>query len=298
MKRILYPLLLLFSVVFLLLSLSYSVKSAYIVHSVNGKVKCSVKGKISNVEVGTILDPKNMLSIPPGASIQIKDDATNKLYSSVSSGNMLVSTLVNESSAKAGKHLQTINSALKLSGRGRTVKSDNRVYREKGMVTKSLNLFDKEAANIEISPDALALMIANTVYFDKFNGDSTLNFSNFLIDSNPSSQSRNDIGFKLNNPLETPVYFNILKFSGVKNRVAEISQLGQPEGFYVLPSKQTIWRTQNGDFPYGEHHLLIACHYSFNIDDLIEAINKVINNDSLIVNKPVSDIPVFIRTLN
>lgn len=267
------------------------------VHSVKGTVKVSSGGKISPVATGMILTKTDLLSIPEGASIEIRDEVNNTIYSSTTGGNTSVGMLIARSASKAGNNSANINSRLKFSERGKKVAVGSRVYREKGMVTRSLNLFDTEASDVEIAPEALAQLIANTVYFGNLNGDSTLVFSPLHIEAIPPVPEKNEIGFKLHNPLETPVYFNVLRISGVQKRVAEISPLGQPSGSYVLPAGQTMWRAQTGAFPYGEQHLIVACHYSFDIDALIEALNKIINDDMLIIEDPDPTLPVFIRVI-
>lgn len=271
--------------------------ATYIVHSLTGNVKISSSGKVSAAAKGDKLKASDLLSIPQGGSIEIRDDSDNKIYSSLKPGNLSVSMLISQSKAKAADNSANINSRLKFAERGKKATPGSRVYREKGMVTRSLNLFDSIASDIEIDPDALAQLIANTVYFGNVNGDSILNFSTLHLDAEPPAPTKPEIGFKLNNPLSTPVYFNVLRFSGVKERNADISPLGQPGGTYVLPAGQTMWRTQTGNFPYGEKHLLIGCHYSFDIDALIESLKKIINDDTLIINDPDPTLPVFIRMI-
>ncbi|MDE7411608.1 MAG: hypothetical protein K2M94_06180 [Paramuribaculum sp.] len=271
--------------------------NAYIIHSVNGNVKVSSGGKITSAIKGNYLKKSDLISVPEGGGIKILDESTKKIYTSVTSGNTSVENLISQSLEKAADNAGQLNSRLHFSARGEKVAVDSRVYREKGMVTRSLNLFDGGAANIEIAPDVLAQLIANTVYFDNVNGDSTLMFNPIHIDSILNTDTLAEFGFKLYNPLETPVYFNVLKFSGVNNRSAEISSLGQPGGFYILPAGQTMWRTRHDEVPYGEKHLIVACHYSFDIDSLIESLNRIINNDNLIINAPDSSLPVFIRKL-
>ncbi len=295
MKKSLQRLMFLFSV--MLTSLCVYAAGEYVIHSVKGNIKVSSAGKISSCAKGDKLKPSDLLSIPEGASIEIRDEKDNKIYTSTKSGHTSVGMLISRSIQQSGDNAANINSRLKFSQRGKKVVPGSRVYREKGMVTRSLNLFDSVASNIEIAPDALAQLIANTVYFGNVNGDSTLNFSTLHIEVDPPAPEKNEIGFKLHNPLETPVYFNVLRFSGVKERNADISTLGQPAASYVLPAGQTMWRAQTGSFPYGEKHLLIACHYNFDIDALIESLKKIINDDMLIIDDPDPTLPVFIRLI-
>lgn len=273
-----------------------SASAELVVHSIKGNVKISSGGKIAVLTQGRTVAKSDLLSIPEGGSVEILDKDSRSIYSSLKPGNISVDILIRQSGNKAADNSANINSRLKFTERGKKVEG-SRIYREKGMISRSLNVFDSVASDIEILPDALAQLIANTVYFGNVNGDSTLNLAPLCIEANPPAPEKNEIGFRLHNPLTTPVYFNVLRFSGVKNRKAEISPLGQPAGTYVLPAGQTIWRSQTGSFPYGERHLIVGCHYSFDIDALVESLNKIINDDMLIIEDPDPTLPVFIRLI-
>lgn len=261
--------------------------NAYVIYSVSGNVKVSLGGKISQAVKGAVLKKSDLVSIPEGASISIMDETTQCIYISQESGNTSVQELISKSIKAANNAPQIID------GRGRGT-TGSRIYRERGMVTRSLNLFDTVAANIEIEPDTLAQLIAHVVYFECLNADSTLNFVSLPIDT---ISNDGGYGFKLYNPLETPIYFNVLKIAGVHNRIVEISKLGQPGGDYILLPGHTMMRTSGGSFPYGETHLVVACHYSFDIDALIESLNKIINDDTLIIEDSDPNLPVFIRLI-
>lgn len=260
--------------------------NAYVIYSVSGNVKVSLGGKISQAVKGAVLKKSDLVSIPDGASISIMDETTQRIYISQESGNTSVQELISKS-------IKAANDAPQINGRERGTPG-SRIYREKGMVTRSLNLFDTVAANIEIEPDTLAQLIAHVVYFECVNADSTLNFVSAPIDT---ISNNGGYGFKLYNPLETPIYFNVLKIVGVHNRIVEISKLGQPGGDYILPPGHTMMRTCGSTFPYGETHLVVACHYSFDIDALIDSLNKIINDDTLIIEDSDPNLPVFIRLI-
>lgn len=270
---------------------------AFIVNSVTGNVKISSGGKISAAVKGDTLSKNDKISIPAGGLIKIFDETTSKEYTSVANGNMTVGELIAKSAENAKNNAAQINAIVNFPGQREKVAVGSRVHREKGMVTRSLNLFDEEGAAIEISPEALAQLIAYTVYFGKETCDSILRFTAFPNNYTQPYDSMNEFGFRLNNPLETPLYFNVLQFSGIVERKAEISSLGQPGGCYILPPGHTMWRTRNDEVPYGEKHVVVACHYSFDIDPLIEALNTIINDPNLITNFPDTTLPVFIKQI-
>ena len=58
-----------------------------------------------------------------------------------------------------------------------------------------------------------------------------------------------------------------------------------------------MWRTMDGTLPYGEKQVEVACHYSFDIDALIEALETIINDTNLITDFPDTSLPVFIKLI-
>lgn len=271
--------------------------NAYIVNSVTGNVKISSPGKIYKAVKGDTISQQDRLMIPAGGLIKILDEKSGIEYTSVSTGTMTVEKLIKESAQNAQDNAAQINSIVNFPAYREKAVAGSRVHREKGVVTRSLNLFDEDGAAIEISPEALAQLIAYTVYFGKETCDSTLLFSAIQNDYARNKNQTDEFGFKLGNPQKTPIYFNVLQFSGIIDRKAEISSLGQPGGFYILPSGHTMWRTHNAKIPFGQKHVVVACHYSFDIDALIDALNTIINDDSLITNFPDTTLPVFIKQI-
>lgn len=271
--------------------------NAYVVNSVTGEVTVRTGAKKAKATKGNKLTNDAVLSIPAGSSIKILDELTSTEYTSVSTGVMTVDELINESKNKARDNAAQVNSTVTLAAPRGKIAAANRVYRDKGMVTRSLNLFDEEGSKIEIDPEALAHLIAYTVYFGKETGDTSLCCSSIPDVIESENKEQDEFGFKLHNPMETPVYFNVLKFSGILERETDISPLGQPAGFYILPPGHTMWRTGNDNREVGEKHAVIACHYSFDIDALIEALNSIINDNKKIVIFPDYDLPVFVKVI-
>lgn len=282
---------------FCVISLISFATKAYIVNSVTGEVTVRIGEKISKVKKGDKLKKNTMLSIPVNALIKILDETTGKEYTSVTTGIITVDELITESSKEAKDNAAQVNSTVALAAPRGKVALEQRVYRDKGMVTRSLNQFDEEGSKIEIAPEALAQLIAYNVYFEKEAGDTSLFFRQIPDQNEPGYGSSEEFGFKLLNPLDTPVYFNVLKFYGITQRQAEISSLGQPGGFYILPSGHSIWRAGKEKRPFDERHVIVACHYSFDIDALVEALNTIINDDERMSNFPDINLPVFIKQI-
>lgn len=280
----------------LLLLISLQAHPYYVVSSVIGMVKISSGNQISTATKGTKVSETDIVSIPEGGMIKIIDEETSKEYQSISTGNMTVEHLISASSKKASDNSSQLHSIMNFPSSRKKVTASY-VHRDRGMITRSLYLFDEEGASIEITPRDLARLVSYAAYFGKETSDTTLTYASFVDKPIPYDDSIRESGFRLHNPMETPVYFNVLKLSGIVDRQVEISPLGQPGGSYILPPGHTMWRTMDGNLPYGEKHVVVACHYSFDIDALIEALETIINDTNLITDFPDTSLPVFIKLI-
>ena len=74
----------------------------------------------------------------------------------------------------------------------------------------------------------------------------------------------------------------------------DVSELGQPVGSYVILPGQTLARTQEKAPDSSQKHILIATHYYFSIDDLVEALRSAA---AAIQDGPVPIQPVFVAYL-
>ena len=285
---------LIFSVLLLLISLPAN--PYYVVSAVKGTVKISSGNQISTATNGTKVSKTDIVSIPEGGMIKIIDKENNKEYQSISTGNMTVENLISASLKKASDNTSQLHSIMNFPSSRKKVTASY-VHRDRGMITRSLFLFDEEGASIEIPSQDLARLVSYAAYFGKETSDTTLIYTSFVDKPIPYDGHIHESGFRLHNPMETPVYFNVLKISGIIDRQVEISPLGQPGGSYILPPGHAMWRTMDRNLPYGEKHVVVACHYSFDIDALIEALETIINDTNLITDFPDTSLPVFIKLI-
>ena len=96
------------------------------------------------------------------------------------------------------------------------------------------------------------------------------------------------------NTLDFPVYFNVLKVNGQTGGI-EISELGQPSGNYVLRQNQSLSREQFSGLDRNCSQFLIMTHCFFDIDELVENIEKLMSSGTNPV--PDADLPVYVHAL-
>lgn len=268
---------------------------AYKVSSVTGTVKVSSGGKITNAVVGDEIAKDAQLSISAGSVIKILDESTNKEYQSVSSGLMTVGELIASATQRASDNASQVNSILNIASGGKTAELSY-VHRDKGMVTRRLNLDETEAGE-KIAPEALARLISNAVYFGKETADPALDFTGYGNVPAISSAEMAGTGYILHNNTDTPVYFNVLKLSGIIELEADISPLGQPGSLCILPAGHTIQHMQPCQLPFGEKHVLVASPYSFDIDAVLESLKQIISDRERLTEITDTTLPVFIRLI-
>lgn len=265
-----------------------SVSATYRVHSVKGIVTITSAGKSSTATKGDKVLPSDMVNIPEGAVLEVINDINNTIYTSTASGKMTLTRLMLDSKSKAADNAAAVNSRLKFAGRSAADKS-NHVYAERGMVKRSLASFDPEASTMMVNPEALARRVASALGSSHASCDTTLNFSAAIPGENAA--------FSLRNTLSSPVYFNIIRLT--EDGKAEISPLGQPSGSYILLPGQSMSRADNSPIPSTEKQLLVATHYNFDIDELLEALSAALKSESPAeaAPQPELNLPVFVRNL-
>lgn len=185
-------------------------------------------------------------------------------------------------------------------------------------MTRSMAAFDSTASVI-IRPNVMAQLLAYMIDSNETDSDSTLNFA--MIPhrsaevagdagkagkgaSRSSAQSATrrpaapaEYGFKLHNPLKTPIYFNVIQVSGLERRRADISPLGSPFGAYIILPGQTISRTLSYPVPSDERHYVVAANYGFEIDDLTRDLERILNDGSALKATPDDELSIFVREI-
>lgn len=260
-------------------------RAAYVVHSVRGNVLIVSSGSRVAAEAGMKVSPADNVVVPEGASIEILNDINNTIYSSTTSGEMSFTRLMLDAKALAADNSANINSRLNFAGRTRGDKN-KRVYSETGMVKRSQSTFDPEASGISVDPGALARVIAGSIRKGECANDSTLGFT-CTLEPRPA--------FTIENRLDSPVYFNVLLIS---EHSAEISPLGLPSASFVLLPGQTLSRSQNQALGESGKHFIVATHYSYDVDALLDELAKELSTQTDSQDGPELRLPVFIVSLN
>lgn len=112
----------------------------YVVHSVSGDVRVTHNGTTTKVKKGMAVNAPDELTISQGASVEILNASTKKIYRSVKSGKTTVSRLMIEAQGKATDNSAAVNSNIAVA-KGKSDKS-GRVYVEKGAVTREIEVVD------------------------------------------------------------------------------------------------------------------------------------------------------------
>lgn len=252
-----------------------SMEAHYIVHSNSEGVQIESSGNRVSAKKGMEVKANDYVIIPEGMEIEIYNDLDKNIYKSVSTGKISVTRLMIESKKTASDNSKNVASRLRLS-KNNADNEGERIYVEKGMVRRSLEVFDPEANNIQVDSKTLAKKIV-----DFFQSPAEGDTSNIAVEINNSASDSAGVYFKIVNTLNFPVYFNILKISDQQkenNQRVEISSLGQPDGSYVLLPGQSLMKESIYNLPRDEKHLLVVTHFRYDLDEVVDETNNLINN--------------------
>lgn len=258
----------------------------YSVHSATKGVYAESAGKKIAATKGLGLKASDILCIPEGGEIEILNSVDKRIYRSIRPGRISVTRLLVEARHSATDKLGSLTDHVRF---GRTASaSGKRVYQEKGMVNRSLGVYDPEGGTLEMDPSALAAIVAARIIHPTHDDlPEGLEIS--------GSSSGDGASLSITNSLGYPVYFNVFSISGDIPRI-EISPLGQPGGTYVLLKSQSISRSQKESLPEGERTLVVVTPCQFELDTVIDEINRNLtqphHGDSI-----KSQLPVYVRNI-
>lgn len=272
-----------FFLVIALLGILPSAAQNYTVYSLTKGVQVESGGKTVAASEGMALKPSDMLIIPSGGTVAIHDKASGDIYTSVSTGRVSVTKLKIEAtrsaSNKAGNILTGVNARFG-SSKGT---SGGRVYVEKGMVNRSLAVYDPDGDNVEMNTATLSRYIAAQL---------AARVSDSLpVPVNYGPKGDSGLFFRLENSLEYPVYFNVLRLRG--NEV-EISPLGQPNGTYVVLPSQSLQREHLASLPADEAHIIVLTPCQYDLDAVIEEINSHLKSADPVVSEDAAACVLFL----
>lgn len=264
-----------------------SISAHYRIHSVTEGVMLESGGKRSAATKGLVVKPSDNLIIPSGGKVEIYNDLDKRIYTSVCEGKTSVTRLMIDARSAAADNRGNVASRLRFGKKGSD--SDKRLYVEKGMVRRSLGVYDPEGEKIVADPAVMASYIASRL---TTSGDS-------ISDTMPAKTEKDSLPdggkmFKVTNTLEFPVYFNIVKIKRHSGNVSvKISEMGQPTGVYVLLPDQTLERGHHHPLASDEIHIMVMAHCQFDIDEMIDELAKALKNDTAATSGAIS-LPLYL----
>lgn len=257
----------------------------YSVHSVSGDVKVESGGKSMPAKTGEQIKATDYIVIPRGGKVEIFNSLDKRIYTSIKEGRHSVTRLMIDAKGIAADNAANVGTRLRF---GKKNDRDEKVYVEKGMVRRSLAVYDPEGDQIEMDASTLGKYIAQalkSVSLPDIQDEEKGMVTNLMPGQG--------IGFTFENKLSFPIYFNVIKISGDDFSSLEISRLGQPAGSYVVLPGQILTRMDPMESGSGERQLLVMTHCQYDVDKVIEEIGMARNAQT----EEVQDMPVSIIEL-
>ena len=248
----------------------------YSIHSATNGVQIESGGKTAPANKGSEIKANDYIIIPDGAEVEIYNDLDKKIYKSINTGKISVTRLMIEAKKTASDNSRNVASRLQLTKSKNAEPEGEKIYVEKGMVRRSLAVFDPEADNLQVNSKSLGKLIAR--YLTQPTTDA---YKNVAVDVTTGAVDSVGVYFRIVNTLEFPVYFNVLKFDSQPDKdqqKVEISMLGQPDGSYVLLPGQAITRESFKSLPEDERHLLVVTHVRYDLDEVVDETGNALNN--------------------
>lgn len=252
----------------LLLSLT-AVRAELNVESMKGAVTRLESGRAVPLKTGARLSASDILVIPAGASVDIHDNNAKKpvTYTCTTTGENSVSKLIADALRAAKSNGRAIHEHIRVT---KADDNDGVVFVEKGKVTRSLHIYDPAAFNLKMDADRLSKKLYALLPDPEA-------LASLQPDAEVLSLHSDDgaLSFMVENTLDSPVYFNVFKISGIDGSVS-ISELGQPVGCYAILPSQFLAREQTQGLNAEEVHILIMTDFYFDIDEVLGGLNKLI----------------------
>lgn len=283
-----------FFILSLLIFTTLSLQAHYSIHSASQGVMIESSGKQIAAEKNTQVKANDYLIIPEGAAVEIYNDLDKNIYKSLSSGKISVTRLMIDAKKMASDNSKNVSARLQLKKNSSANEEGEKIYVEKGMVRRSLAVFDPEAENLQVNSKSLARLITEFIQ-----SPDSCGFRDVSVDISTGQLDSTGVYFRIVNTLEFPVYFNVLKFDSSPEKnlgKVEISVMGQPDGSYVLLPGQAITRESFSSLPEDERHLLVVTHLRYDLDEVVEETCNILGNSKTLEQEKPS-FPLFIQEL-
>lgn len=260
--------------------MSIAVSANYTVHNVEGNVTV-VKGSAQTTATkGMTLAANDELIISEGAKIEIHNAMTKEIYASSKAGRMSVMSVMMSARSSARNTASAVNKHMRF---GASAATNSRQYTE-GSIKRSMMAFDPEGGSLNVDPKMMAATIAGSM-------STATSDSELPVPCAQSPLGESGLQFRIENTLDFPIYFNVLKAAG---KDVSLSELGQPTGCYVLLPGQALSREHLNGLAASEKHFLVVAHCKFDVDDLIAALSELKGAKT---TQPDESLPVYLRVL-
>lgn len=250
-----------------------SAEAHYIIHSTTPGVKIENNTGSTVAEKGKEVKANEFLIIPDGGEVEIYNDLDKNIYKSTNTGKISVTRLMIDAKKTASDNSKNVAARLRFAKNNENQEGE-KIYVEKGMVRRSMEVFDPEASNLQVDSKSLGAIIAGIL-----TTPDSLHLSTVDVEVTTGHVDSTGVFFRIVNTLDFPIYFNVLKFDETPEkdqRKIEISKLGQPDGSYVLLPGQAITRESFASMPNDETHLLVLTHFRYDLDEVVEeAVNSL-----------------------
>ena len=265
------------------------VRAQYNIASFRGDVKVKHAGKIVPAEKDMRVGAFDIIIIGEGSSATVFDKASSSEYTREIAGEISPNNLVIEARKAAGSNFANIHRNVGI-GKGNT-EEEGKMYVEKGKITLALEEYDPAGDEIMIDARVLAEHILNSL-----NSIAPERLGDKFPVAIRTAAAEGALHFQLDNTTTEPLYINVIKLVSDADgrRSIRISELGQPVGCYVILPSQAIMRSQSRGARDGEIHLLVATHYYFSIDELLENIAAGLA-DTQATHKPAMELPIYLK---
>lgn len=262
----------------------------YTLYNHEGNVSVIRNGQRVALKKDMELSVLDVVVIGKGGVIEIFNDQNSQIYKSKSTGEFSVTRIIIDAKGQATSHLEGINDKMRF-GKSND-ETQARVYAAKGMVTHALEVFDPEGKDLQVDPMVLGRHIVTSISDTAAINDTP--FPAILKKETAGEESRS---FRIENTLNFPIYFNIVKVNDDNAGNIRISELGQPTGCYVVLPGQALSREQFAGFDSKSLHLLIMTHCYFDIDKVIENMSELITSGESASEDADISLPLYIRTI-
>ena len=263
-----------------------TISAHYTVYDVSDGVIVERGSQSLKATKGIELKASDLVSIPQGGHIEVYNELDKQIYRSVKSGKISVNKLMIEARGLAANNRANVGGRLNFGKKGGQ-DSDTRIYSETGMVRRSLAAYDPDGDGVQMDSKTLGRWLAR-----KVRAGLAPDSASVPVSVKHERISEGGMKFHVENSLQYPIYFNIIKLDASKRQPA-VSPLGQPAGSYVLLPRQTMAREHFDSVPADEAHILIMTPCQYDLDAVIEEMGKSLQDDSDML-KADSSLPIHI----